>query len=150
MDEATPFLIEALRLDPLLADAHYNLGLVLRRRGEVAQAVERFREAVRLRPSWARALADLAWVLATATEAAFRSPTEAIGFAERALALTGGRDAQVLDVLAAAYAADGRFDRAIDTVETALRSNASALLAEDLQRRRELYRLRRPYVEGAR
>lgn len=43
-----------------------------------------------------------------------------VGLAERASRLTQERNAAVLDVLAAAYAAAGRFDRAIATACAAL------------------------------
>ena len=60
--------------------------------------------------------------------------SDAVKAGERAASLSGRRDSSVLDALAAAYAAAGRFDEAIATVERAM-----ALLTE---REREVLRLR--------
>jgi tetratricopeptide (TPR) repeat protein len=117
---------EATRLEPGLRDAHYNLGRTLRRRGGFAEAIAHFRRAVDLTSDWAPALANLAWLLATVPVPSLRAPAAAVSLAERAAVLTSRRDASVLDVLAAAYAASGRFDRALETAAAAV-----ALLADD-------------------
>ena len=84
-----------------------------RRAREAAVSFARPSSSSRTRP----ALASLAWLLATAPEAALRDADQAIRLAERAAELTGRRDASALDVLAAAYAAAGQFDRAVDTAQ---------------------------------
>jgi tetratricopeptide (TPR) repeat protein len=136
---------DAIRLDPSNAEAHYNAGSMLRARGDLAEAVERFREALRIKPDWLPAIASLAWLLATAPDAALRDPAQAIRFAERAADLTGRRDASALDVLAAAYASAGDFDRAAATCELALSLKPDAALASDIRARQALYRQHRPY-----
>jgi tetratricopeptide (TPR) repeat protein len=50
---------EALRQDPDLADAHYNLGVGLYRQGDVAEAVRQWERAVRLAPDYAAAQFNL-------------------------------------------------------------------------------------------
>jgi hypothetical protein len=79
-----------------------------------------FRQAAAARPDWALAQTTAAWVLATAPEAEARAPGDAVAFAERGVSLTGRRDAQSLDVLAASLAAAGRFDEAIRVSREAL------------------------------
>ena len=111
--EALRHFREALRLDPSNAEAHYNVGSMLRSRGDLSEAVDHFQEALRLKADWIPAVASLAWLLATAPDAALRDPDRAIDFGERAADLTGRQDASALDVLAAAYASAGQFDRAI-------------------------------------
>jgi hypothetical protein len=56
----------------------------------------------------------------------------------------------LLDTLAAAYAADGRFDEAIRTADRAARIATEQELtdsAEKIRDRLSLYRQHRPYVE---
>ena len=65
---------------------------------------------------------------------------------ERAVNLTGQRDARALDVLAAAYAAAGDFDRAQDLAANALRLLPAEPLAAEIRQRLDLYRQRRPYI----
>lgn len=137
---------EALRLDPAYAEAHYNLGSVFQSRGELTNAIAQFREAVQLTPDLAPAMASLAWLLATATDAGLRDATQAIRFAEHAADLTGRSDAATLDVLAAAYAAAGQFDRAIAASQAALALNPENPLAAAIRQRQEQYRQRKPYV----
>jgi tetratricopeptide (TPR) repeat protein len=95
----------------------------------------------------------MAWILATHPDAVIRNESKAIRFAERAVALTGHRDAKALDTLAAAYASAGRFDRAAATAQEAL-SRASGApggrQAVLIRRRLELYRQSRPYREPVR
>jgi hypothetical protein len=49
-----------------------------------------------------------------------RDPAEAVRLAAHAAELTAHKDPVVLDVLAAAYAAAGEWDRATSTAETAM------------------------------
>jgi tetratricopeptide (TPR) repeat protein len=144
-DEALLHFRAALRLDPANGEAHYNVGSMLRARGLLAEALGEFREALRLKPDWIPAVASLAWLLATAPDAALRDADAAIRFAERAVALSGSHDASALDVLAAAYAEAGRFDRAIATSDLALTMKPDSALDTAIRRRLELYRQHEPY-----
>ena len=146
VSEALRHLSEALRINPAYADAHYNMGRMFQDDGEIREAIGHFQRAVQLEPDWAPALSALAWLLAVAPDASLRDAAEAGRLAERAADLTGRRDAAALDVLAAAYAASGLFDRAIQTAEAALRLTPSASLAREIQSRGELYKRRQPYV----
>ena len=143
--EALQEFREALRLDALNAEAHYNVGSMLRSQGELAEAADRFREALRLKPDFIAAAASLAWVLATAPDARLRDADQAVRLAERAADLAGRRDASALDVLAAAYASAGSFDRAIALCEQALTMQPDTALAAAIRARLALYREHRPY-----
>jgi tetratricopeptide (TPR) repeat protein len=143
--EALEHFREAVRLDPSNAEAHYNVGSVLRSRGDLSEAAGQFRQTVQLKPDWIPAVASLAWLLATAPDTALRDANEAIRFAERAADLTGRHDASALDILAAAYAAAGQFDRAVAASEAALGMKPDAALAAAIRRRLELYRQHKPF-----
>jgi Flp pilus assembly protein TadD len=145
-DEAVFEYRQALQIDPSYVNAHNNLGSVLLSQGKAGEAAREFREAVRLQPQSTSGLANLAWVLATAASPSDRDAGQAVDLAERAVDLTGRRDARALDVLAAAYASAGRFDRAQDAVGAALRLMPAEPLATEIRRRQDVYRQGRPYI----
>jgi spermidine synthase len=96
-------------------------------------------------------MASLAWVLATSSDARLRRPGEAVQLAERAATLTNRRDVTILDTLAAAYAAMGRYADAVVTETAALEivEKARAIsAAEPIRARLELYRKKRPFVSA--
>jgi len=143
--EALPHFLEALRINPEYADAHYNIGNLYALRGDWADAVEHFRSVVRLEPDWAPGLSELAWLLATAPEERLHNTRIAVRLAEHAADVTDKRDAKVLDVLAAAYADAGSFDRALATSDAALRLMPGDPLARDIRSRQALYQAQHAY-----
>jgi tetratricopeptide (TPR) repeat protein len=145
--EALPHFREALRIGPRSAENHYNIGVALRGQGDTPEAIRHFQEALQLRPDWDRATASLAWVLATASDERVRDAQQAVRLAERAVALTKRRDAEALDVLAAARAAAAEFAEAIQIIDEAIRLNPTPRISQDLLARRELYLRRLPYRE---
>jgi len=52
---ALKIFFEALRLDPQIAETHYNLGMALGILGETDEAIKHYLEAVRLKPNYAEA-----------------------------------------------------------------------------------------------
>jgi Flp pilus assembly protein TadD len=141
----------AVALRPESAEAHDNLGRGLALAGRGAEAVAQFRLAATLKPAWAGPLAASAWVQATSPDAAVRNPAEAIRLAERAAALGARPEPTVLDSLAAAYAAGGRFDDAIRTAGLAIGAATESriqVLADEIRQRLALYQRGQAYVEG--
>ncbi len=130
--------------------AHAHLGAALLERGEVESAIVHWREAARLRPGSLDVANNLAWLLATAPDPRHRDPELAVRLAERAARRAGDDAVDVLDTLAAAYAAAGRFDEAIGAQQRAIalaeRAGRKAV-ASEFRRRLALYRSGRPYVE---
>jgi tetratricopeptide (TPR) repeat protein len=145
-DDADRHFREAARFDPQNAGAHYNIGMISRARGDIGDAIERLRQAVRLRPDWVQAVAQLAWLLATSPSAPMRDADQALQLANHAAVLTERRDAGVLDVLAAAEAAGGHFDRAVISCDQALALTPEEPLAGAIRQRRALYSQHRAYV----
>ena len=99
-------------------DAGARLGLaevLLGRRGGGAEAAGLLRGLVAALPDEPGPAAMMAWLLATSPDPAVRAPGEALAPARRAVELTGSRDADALDALAAAEAANGRFAEAVAT-----------------------------------
>jgi Flp pilus assembly protein TadD len=146
--EAAASFQAALDISPDDARLHANLARALRQTGAVSLAVGHYRDAVRLDPlAWDVAM-NLAWILATDAEASVRNPEEAIALAEGANRRTGRSHPRALDTLAAAYAAAGRYDEAVETAQHALRAALGAgdqRFAADIDGRIGLYRSRQPY-----
>ena len=148
-EEAFVHFREAVRLDPSNAGAHYNVALLARARGELTEAIDHLRAVIRLRPDAVQPAVDLAWVLAATSDEAGHA-AEALRLAERAVAASGRPTAALLDVLAAAQAATGRFDLAVRSCESALQLGPEAVLAAGIRERLEQYRRQRPYRPSAR
>lgn len=144
--DAITHLGQTLRLRPGAAVAHRSLGVVLARTDRIEPGIEHLREAARLEPDWPEPRADLAWILATNPDA--RDGETAVRHAELAAQLIEPPNPMILDVLAAAYAAAGRFDRAVATAGQALDLATAAgdpQIAQAIRHRLDLYRQAMPY-----
>ena len=120
LDEAIRRFRQAVRARPDDEDALYNLASTLTLQGEFTEAIALYRRVLALLPDAPEPFAELAWVLATHPDPTPRDVREAVRVAEHAAQLTGRRDARVLNTLAAAHAAAGRFDEAAATARAAL------------------------------
>jgi len=128
--------------------ARYALGYLLILHGQTRPGFGCLRETLSVSPRFLLATKGLAWFLATHPAEEFRDPREAILLAERARSLAQGQDTDVLDILAAAYASQGRYDKAVDIAKEAARvsvrlgDNDSAM---QIEKRSCLYEAHRPY-----
>ena len=117
---AASALDEAARLTPDDAELCYLLGSVRQQAGDLRGAIAAYERALVLRADWAAASNDLAWLLATAAEDKLRNPPRAVQLAESACTASFRQAASMLDTLAAAYAADGRFGEAVAVAREAI------------------------------
>ncbi len=107
LDDAIVQYQEALKIDAGYAPAHYNLGNALLQKGEVNGAITEYQAALKLKPDNVmvqRNIAHAIWPLATSPDATARNGTKAVEFASAANETTGGTNALILRVLAAATA----------------------------------------------
>jgi tetratricopeptide (TPR) repeat protein len=129
----------------------YRLGLAwaLQQAGDRGAAEGEFAAAAALDPKWTVAMSDVAWTMSTSAD-----PDKRNGFLAVDLALPASvrcadsRRPRNLDILAAAYAADGDWDEAIATAEKARTSAAAAgqsELAKEIAGREQGYRAHRAY-----
>jgi arylsulfatase A-like enzyme/Flp pilus assembly protein TadD len=88
--------------------------------GDIASAVENWKKALEINDKWPGVLNNLAWILATSKDENIRNAQEAIEYGKKACELTEYKNAELLDSLAAAYAATGNFDKAIEIAEKAI------------------------------
>ena len=153
LDSAIAAYDAALAADPDFAQAHYNLAFALAAAGRTPEALERFDRAVRAQPSNHGARLSMAWLLATSPRDDVRSPGDAVRITEAVARTTGYGHHVLLDVLAAAMAADGELNAAFRAAQDALRLAREAgdsARAADIADRLELYRGGRPFVAPAR
>jgi tetratricopeptide (TPR) repeat protein len=149
-DEATVHYQKVVAIQPNSA-AHNCLGLALVARNRPGEAVAHYQRALKINPDDVEPRKNLAWLRATCWEAALRNSGEAVELAQRADRLSGGTRPDVLDTLAAAYAAAGWFPEAQATarkaLDLALQQNDRAL-AEAIQARIALYEAGKPYRQA--
>jgi len=140
----------ALQLKPDFVSARNNLAVTYYQQGKLAEAMEEFRLLLELQPGDVPVLNLVARVQATSPDGSLRNGLEAIDLAQRAVRLSGSRDPDMLDTLAAAYAEVGRFSEAVAAANDALNLAAAkgdAALADSLRDRIELYRAGKPLRE---
>ncbi|MCX5645398.1 MAG: tetratricopeptide repeat protein [Phycisphaerae bacterium] len=151
LQEAVTHAEKAVQLNGEHVFAQYNLGKVLLIAGKAPEGLRHLHEALRINPGFTLAVRNLAWALATHPDTSVRDPNEAIRLAQRAQTMTQGRDAGVLDTLAAAYAAGGQYRKAVETAEKALamvKRLRDYDLTADIEERLRLYQWGCPHYEG--
>jgi tetratricopeptide (TPR) repeat protein len=119
-EEALPELQHTLQLRPKFPPGEEALATALQSLGNSAEALAHWREALALEPKSITALSGAAWLLATAPDANTRNGAEAVTLAESANEISSGKNPEVLDTLAAAYAEAGDFVKARATANRAL------------------------------
>jgi tetratricopeptide (TPR) repeat protein len=147
IDEAIADLEKTLQIQPNDADAHTGLGNAFLRKGSLQEAIAHYKEASALAPEDPHSRNNIAWVLATTSDASLRDGSRAVEFAEQAVQLSGGREPQFIRTLAAAYAESGRFSEALAVAQQAAvmaSMQGKADVANRLKNDLVLYRERQP------
>ena len=162
LDEAIVQFSKALEIRPKLPDrfspigvrpgiagaAHYNLAIALAKKHETADAIAHYEKAIEAKPDFFQALTNLAWIFASSSDATIRNGPKAVELAEEANRLTGDTSPLVLRTLAAAYAANKSFDKALETSRRALQSaqeGRNSELAEAIRHEMSFYEAGLPY-----
>ena len=151
IDQATTELRALVETRPSFAPARVGLGGLLAAAGRLVLAREQFQAALAARPDWPPALNGLARLSATQPDAAIADGPTAAQVAQRAVALTHRRSAVMLDTLAVALAAVGRYEEAARIAREAIRVALSARqndLAISIRSRLDRYRQRQPSDEA--
>jgi tetratricopeptide (TPR) repeat protein len=113
-------LMRAVELAPRDVATRGTLADALLRSGQPAAAIEQFRQGLRLQVDWWEGCWRLGWLLATLPDDRLRNGREALELATRYRAASGERDPRALDLLAAAEAEMGDFDRATTSARRAV------------------------------
>jgi hypothetical protein len=103
------------------------------------------RAALKASPEFAPALIDAAWLMATCPDEAFRNGAKAEELANKAVQLTGEKNARALAALAAALAERGKFEEAQKAQESALQAGfGDKRLTEGAEADLELFKQEKP------
>ena len=151
IDEAIADWEKTLQIQPNDADAYTGLGNALLRKGSLREAIAHYEKALALAPEDPHSRNNVAWVLATASDASIRDGTRAVGFAQEAVQLSGGREPRFLRTLAAAYGESGRFSEALAVAQQAAAvatMQGKTDVANRLEKDLVLYRGRLPLREN--
>ncbi len=146
--QAETCLRRAVELEPASVALHLHLAQTQQMLGKIQEALENYWIVLRLRPAERGALNNVAWIHAAHPDPRFRDGAKAVELL-RPLAAAPDCDANTLDTLAAAYAAAGRFDDAVQTAQNAIEKagaeNASPESLAGMHERAALYNKRQPY-----
>jgi protein O-mannosyl-transferase len=112
-DEAIAQWQKGLATRPNDAGFHTALASAFLKKGFQKDAIAEYEQAMQIFPRDVVTRNNLAWLLATSSDASIRDGKRAIELAEQTVQLSNGNDATYLRTLAAAYSEVGRFSEAI-------------------------------------
>ena len=147
VDEAIRQLRAAMTIDPEDASLHLKLSRALSAAGRFEESIIALSKARSRFPDDVTLSGELALLLASCPLGHLRDGKRAVALAETACRRASPVSAELLDVLAGAYAETGQFVKAIRTAERAAelaRSQRNVPLTHVIERRIELYRRSRP------
>jgi tetratricopeptide (TPR) repeat protein len=149
IDKAIFHCQAVLSTQPEHADAHTILANAFLQKGEIGNAIEQYKKTLEIVPRSVPALNNLAWILATYSDPAFRDGTKALELAQRANEFSGRNNPIILRTLAAAHANVGQFSTAVEVGQLALSlTDRQSPLASALQRELAGYEASEPYRES--
>ena len=135
------------QLDPDWASGQSGLAWVFHRLHRDQEALALLRKVLDTQPDHITSLFRLSWLLSSLPDASLRNGPEASSLAEQILRKDPSRSPDVLDLVAAAEAECGRFEKAIGTLQEALQKTNDPSKILGMQQRLSLYRKHQPYRE---
>ena len=139
---------KAVATQPKDAPFHTILGDAFLQHGLEKDAIAEYEHSARISAHDPLPRNNLAWLLATSSDASIRDGNRAIDFAKQAVRLSRGQDPNYLRTLAAACAESGRFAEATETARRALQAaeiRDNSTLVNALRDEIALYELGLPY-----
>lgn len=141
---------KTLQLNPDFFKAYYNIARILKNQGKIGEAIINFQKALTINNKIPQTLFNLAWIYATSENIRYRNGVKAVKLAERLCMLTGYLQPLALDTLAAAYAENEKFDKAVEAAQKALTLSmhiGPKKLTIGIRKRLKLYQAEKPYRE---
>ncbi len=152
IDDAIAQWQKTLAMQPNDAGAHTSIGNAFLQKGWPDKAIAHYQKALEIDPREVNARNNMAWVLATSSDASIRNGAMAVSLATQAVEISGGKDAIFYRTLAASYGECGKFADAIAAAEKGREiaiSRGDSHLARTLERDIALYRADTPLHQGA-
>lgn len=118
-----------------------------RHKGDFAKAIHDYEQAILLDSKHSVAHNNLAWLLATCANPAFRNGKRAVQLSRQACELLQWSKWNYIGTLAAAYADIGNFQEAIKWQRKSLEMNLPEAAVAPAQQRLSLYEQNKPYHE---
>ncbi len=143
--EAVEDFAKAVELNPKDAVAWNNRGYNHHQLGKHMEALEDYDQAISLAPKYAQALQNRAWLLAIVNDKDIHDPDRAVKSATEACEVTNYESVFDLSALAAALAANGKFDEAVGWQEKVVEMS-TAELKEFAKKTLARYQNERPYA----
>jgi Flp pilus assembly protein TadD len=143
-DKAIADFSQAVTLSPKSVDALSHRALAHVAKKDYEKAKQDFLQATQLDSRSPAIYNELAWLCATCPDAKVRDGKKAVESATKAVELSGKKDPEFFDTLAASYAEVGNFDEAVKTSTKAIELAPPKDKAE-YQARQELYKAKKPF-----
>ena len=150
--EPDKYVTAVLMNNPSYVDAAISLAEKLLEKRQIRLAYEHYLRILELRDDSVTVLNALAWIQAACDIEGFQNPEQALERALRACEMTDYGIPEVVDTLAVAYAAAGRFPEARETARKAIRAAESAgdtALAQRIKSRLNLYDAEKPFMDAS-
>lgn len=148
LEEAMYAYRQAVHCHSYYYPAFSRIGLIQEKRGLYEEAYVYYLKSIQSNRNYADGYKNLAWLLATNPAFEDHNPAETVRYAQKACELTQYSKAEMLDVLAAAYANAREFDKAVQTAQKAVelaRAAGRENLVDDIIRRKSLYENKLPF-----
>jgi hypothetical protein len=150
VNEAIEHFNNVRRINKNHVNAYVNLGTAYNHLGQYELAIQNWKKALALKSNCVEALNNMAYVLATVDNPSIHDANKAIELAQHACKLTGYKEPVMLDTLAIAYAAGGKFDDAVIRAKQAIdaaKAKRQEEMALEIEGRLELYRKGISYIQ---
>ena len=143
--------LKTIKINPDFFKAYYNIARILSSQGKTGEAIYNFQKALAINSEIPQTLYNLSWIYATCEKRKYRNGINAVKLAEKLCMLTNYRQPLAMDALAAAYAENGNFGKAVETAQKAL-GMALQLGPEEhiigIKKRLKLYQSGQPYRQS--
>jgi tetratricopeptide (TPR) repeat protein len=116
--EAIEYLRKSIAAQPDFAYSYVHLARLFKKNSG-AEAIDILRKGNQQLPDNSELALQLAWLLSTTKEKNLQDCAEAMRLANEVSAKKRHQDPEIMDVMAAAYACSGDFDRAVETAQKA-------------------------------
>lgn len=138
----------SIKAQPRNSSAHFQIAQHYHGTGNLGVAIRHYREVLSADGNHRLAQNNLAWILATSSEASLRNGQEALKWARQVAIATKYTDPSVLDTLSVALAEVGNFQEAIEVATKGLQlavSGERKTLAAEFQKRLAAFRKGSPW-----